>query len=42
MYLCPIPLNHRDILLDMLEQAKKKLAFDPENYNLKIEAFSNG
>lgn len=28
----------QDILLDMLEQAKKETGFDPEDYNLKVEA----
>lgn len=31
-------LESQDILLDMLEEAKKQTGFDPENYNLKIEA----
>lgn len=28
----------QDVLLDMLEQAKKETGFDPEDYNLKVEA----
>lgn len=28
----------QDILLDMLDEAKKETGFDPEDYNLKIEA----
>lgn len=28
----------QDVLLDMLEQAKKEIGFDPEDYNLKVEA----
>ncbi len=28
----------QDILLDMLEQAKKETGFDPQDYNLKVEA----
>lgn len=31
-------LASQDILLDMLEEAKKQTGFDPEDYNLKIEA----
>ena len=31
-------LESQDILLDMLEEAKKQTGFDPEDYNLKIEA----
>lgn len=31
-------LESQDILLDMLEEAKKQIGFDPEDYNLKIEA----
>lgn len=27
----------QDVLLDMLEQAKKETGFDPEDYNLKVE-----
>lgn len=33
-------IESQDILLDMLEQAKKETGFDPENYNLKIEALA--
>ena len=33
-------IESQDILLDMLEEAKKEIGFDPENYNLKIEALS--
>ena len=33
-------LESQDILLDMLEEAKRETGFDPENYNLKIEALS--
>ena len=28
----------QDVLLDMLEQAKKETGFDPDDYNLKVEA----
>lgn len=28
----------QDVLLDMLEQAKQETGFDPEDYNLKVEA----
>jgi len=31
-------IESQDILLDMLEQAKKETGFDPEDFNLKIEA----
>jgi len=31
-------LESQDILLDMLEEAKKETGFDPEDFNLKIEA----
>lgn len=31
-------IESQDILLDMLEEAKKQTGFDPEDYNLKIEA----
>lgn len=33
-------IESQDILLDMLEEAKKETGFDPENYNLKIEALA--
>lgn len=33
-------LESQDILLDMLEEAKKETGFDPENFNLKIEALA--
>lgn len=33
-------IESQDILLDMLEQAKKETGFDPENYNLRIEALA--
>ena len=32
--------DSQDILLDMLEEAKKETGFDPENYNLRIEALA--
>ena len=34
------PIQSQSILLDMLEEAKKEVGFDPEDYNLKIEALS--
>ncbi len=33
-------IETQDILLDMLEEAKKEIGFDPENYNLRIEALA--
>lgn len=33
-------LESQDILLDMLDEAKRQTGFDPENYNLKIEALA--
>lgn len=33
-------IESQDILLDMLEEAKKETGFDPENYNLRIEALA--
>lgn len=33
-------IESQDILLDMLEEAKRETGFDPENYNLKIEALA--
>lgn len=33
-------IESQDILLDMLEEAKKETGFDPGNYNLKIEALA--
>lgn len=33
-------LESQDILLDMLEEAKKETGFDPEDSNLKIEALA--
>lgn len=33
-------IESQDILVNMLEEAKKETGFDPENYNLKIEALS--
>lgn len=33
-------LESQDILLDMLDEAKKQTGFDPEDYNLKIEALA--
>lgn len=30
----------QDVLLDMLEEAKKQTGFDPEDYNLKVEALA--
>ncbi len=33
-------IESQDILLDMLEEAKKQTGFDPENFNLKIEALA--
>ena len=33
-------IESQDILLDMLEQAKKETGFDPEDFNLKIEALA--
>lgn len=33
-------IDSQDILLDMLEEAKKETGFDPENYNLRIEALA--
>ncbi len=33
-------IESQDILLDMLEEAKKQTGFDPENYNLRIEALA--
>lgn len=33
-------IESQDILLDMLDEAKKETGFDPENYNLKIEALA--
>ena len=32
--------DSQDILLDMLEEAKRETGFDPENYNLRIEALA--
>lgn len=34
------PIESQHILLDMLEEAKKETGFDPEDYNLKVEALS--
>lgn len=33
-------IDTQDILLDMLEEAKKETGFDPEDYNLRIEALA--
>lgn len=33
-------VESQDILLDMLEEAKRETGFDPENYNLRIEALA--
>lgn len=33
-------IEAQDILLDMLEQAKQETGFDPEDYNLKVEALA--
>jgi len=33
-------IESQDILLDMLEEAKKETGFDPEDFNLKIEALA--
>ncbi len=33
-------IESQDILLDMLEEAKKQTGFDPEDYNLRIEALA--
>lgn len=33
-------IESQDILLDMLEQAKRETGFDPEDYNLRIEALA--
>lgn len=33
-------IESQSILLDMLEEAKKETGFDPEDYNLKIEALA--
>ena len=33
-------IESQNILLDMLEEAKKETGFDPENFNLKIEALA--
>lgn len=33
-------LESQDILLDMLDEAKKQTGFDPEDCNLKIEALA--
>ena len=33
-------IESQDILLNMLEEAKKETGFDPENYNLRIEALA--
>ena len=33
-------IESQSILIDMLEEAKKETGFDPENYNLKIEALA--
>lgn len=33
-------IESQDILLDMLDEAKKQTGFDPEDYNLKIEALA--
>lgn len=33
-------IESQDILLSMLEEAKKEIGFDPEDYNLKVEALA--
>ena len=33
-------IESQNVLLDMLEEAKKETGFDPENFNLKIEALA--
>lgn len=33
-------IESQDILLDMLEEAKRETGFDPENYDLRIEALA--
>lgn len=34
------PIESQSILIDMLEEAKKETGFDPEDYNLKVEALA--
>jgi len=34
------PIESQNILIDMLEEAKKQTGFDPEDYNLKVEALA--
>ena len=32
------PIESQHILLDMLDEAKEKIGFDTNNYNIKVEA----